>query len=306
MKSNAITRIVLFSIAIVILIGILVAGILIKFHLIPVSTKNENVNNNIVNDIADNLVEHISDNFTSQEPITDGTTSSTGSVAASEIREIEIQWISGNVTIQPGDTDTITFTETDGLSDENQMVWKQSRDKLIIQFSKVKFSFGLTVDYSKNLVVTVPRDWVCNDLQIDSVSANVSVSDLNVKEMELESVSGEIFITNCTVTDLSAETASGNLEFQGALTELSFDSISAGCTAVFTNTPKQIELETVSGNLTLALPETTGFTASIDSLSGGITTDFATTVSKNRHTYGDGSCKIEVETVSGDITIRKA
>lgn len=64
-------------------------------------------------------------------------------------------------------------------------------------------------------------------------------------------------------------------------------------------------MDTASGSLTLVLPEDCGFTVSLDSLSGRFSSDFATTTQNGRHIYGDGSCKINVSSMSGGVTIRK-
>lgn len=283
MKSNAIIRIVLFSLAIVILVGILVGGIGFRSYL---GNKVEN-------------------SITRRFTLEDGATASTGSVPASQIRDIEIQWVAGNITIQPGDTDSITFAESSGVPEADQMVWKQSGDKLILQFSQAKFSFDFTTDFAKDLIVTVPQDWSCSDLDIDAVSADLDISGLTVNEMDIETVSGKCDLSGCGVNKIALETVSGDLAFEGTLERMDFESVSATCTATLSNTPKELDFDSLSGDLILTLPENTGFTAKIDSLSGEISSEFPTTVSKNTHTYGDGGCRINADTMSGSMLIKK-
>ena len=57
--------------------------------------------------------------------------------------------------------------------------------------------------------------------------------------------------------------------------------------------------------MVLTLPADCGFSASMDSLSGNITTEFETTNVNGSYVYGDGSCIIDADTMSGNITIRK-
>lgn len=104
---------------------------------------------------------------------------------------------------------------------------------------------------------------------------------------------------------MSLTTVSGDLSYSGTLDELSCDGVSAKCSVELLSPARQIELDCVSGDLILTLAEDMGFTASIDSLSGNISTEFDTATRGERHIYGDGSCNIEADTVSGDIIIKK-
>ena len=107
MKTNAIIRIVLFSLAIIILGGILLAGIGLKMY--SFDFKNFTVSTGDGNGIRN------------------GTISSQGSVPASQIRDIEIDWVAGSITIVPDEAaDEITFCEYGNDDPDHLMVWKQS------------------------------------------------------------------------------------------------------------------------------------------------------------------------------------
>ena len=58
-------------------------------------------------------------------------------------------------------------------------------------------------------------------------------------------------------------------------------------------------------DLDITLPGSCGFTAYLDTLSGTFTSDFAVTPSGDKSIFGDGSCQIEVSSISGDLTLRK-
>jgi len=249
-----------------------------------------------------NLVSYVDEKYQQ----VDGTAESSGSVSAQQIKDIEIQWVSGSITFVPGDVQDIQFRETGSFDEDDTMVWKQSGDRLIIQFHKPTFHFiNIGSSFSKDLTVTVPRDWICDELEIDSVSARIEVKSLQAREVDLVNVSGSCSLTQCNAEEFSAETVSGNIRYEGSLQILDFNTVSANCTAQLTGAPKDIELESVSGDLTLILPESCGFTVEIDAVSGDFSSDYATTSAKNRHTYGDGSCKITADTVSGDVKIKK-
>lgn len=239
------------------------------------------------------------------------TSSHEGSISAEDIRNIEIEWVSGSITVVPGDTDLIMWKETVYSESTKPMIFKQVGDTLHIQFSESTVQIGINLNNinnvgSKDLVITVPSDWICEELTIDSVSADVDVSNLTCKEIELSNVSGTSEFENCNADALNLETVSGGITYRGQLTTLECESVSADCEIYATNHPSSISMDGVSCDLTLYLPEDCGFTANVDSMSGDFSSNFPTTSKGGAHVYGDGSCRIESDSMSGDINIRKA
>lgn len=289
MKRNAIVRIILFSIAILLLLSMLVAVLTFRsLSFSPFSLKTFS--------------------GSAQMDADGGNLASVGAVSAESVKNIRVEWVSGSITVQPGDVTQITFSETEGVPEEQRMVWKQSGDTLIIQYSKPHVSigfFGSQELSGKELVVTVPRDWQCSSLEIDSVSASIKVSSITAQTMELVNVSGKCSFAACSAASFDAETVSGNVEFEGSVQNMSFSTVSANCTATISGSPREIEMNSVSGDLRLTLPDITGFTASMDSTSGDPDIDFPVTASHNTYTFGDGSCRITADSVSGDLTIGK-
>ena len=280
MRTNAIIRIVIFSLVIFILLGILAVGLGIGMFIFRVDSGYSGTYS--------------------------GTQASSGEVSAAEVQNLNIEWVNGSITIQPGDTDTITFAETGNFSDNEQLVWQQSGNTLTIQFSKPRVSFGIEFDGSKDLVITVPQDWQCEELDINSVSAKIEVSNLTAYEIDLENVSGNCIFENCGTNELTVETVSGNVTYDGTLYTMDCSTVSANCTLKTNACPRELSLDSVSGDLILELPEECGFSASIDSMSGSISSEFESTATKDYHTHGDGSCRITADTLSGDIIIRKS
>ena len=232
--------------------------------------------------------------------------SGSGTADAKTVENIQIQWVNGSITVVPGDVETVVFSETGAFNEKDRMVWKQNGNTLTIRFSdNSRNLLGINLTFSKDLTVIVPRDWVGKELEIESVSANVQVHDLLIGKLELVNVSGDCELTGCSLTEFSAETVSGDVRYEGALQELDFDTVSATCTAILTAVPRKIDMNAVSGDLDVTLPENAGFTLDMDSLSGRFQSNFATTESGNRKICGDGSCKISAESVSGDIRIQK-
>ena len=280
MKASAIIRIILLSLLILILASILI-GVL-TFHDFLGSGR---------------LVAFFGE--------VDGTVASEGSVSAEEVKSLEINWVSGDVTIVRADVTDISFREDAGLKEKDMLVWSQKGDKLVIHSSRYKVQFGTSK--SKDLVVTIPMDYNINNLSISTVSANFSADSLTANSVTIQGVSGECTFTgNNTFGTMNMETVSGDVTFNGTLRELTCEGVSANFRGFFTETPNSIQVDGVSGNIDITLPADAGFTAELDTLNGDFDSDFSITSSGDRYICGNGQCSIEIDGVSGDINIRKA
>jgi len=268
MKTNAIVRIVIYSVLTALLLCLLIGGI----HLGSL---------------------HFS--------VDDGHSYSLGSasVDVSSIHNLEIEWAAGSITLQTADTDKITFSET-GSSSAPQLAYRIEGQTLILRYSKPSFSIGLLSMPKKDLAVTVPKDWDCHILELESASTKITATGLKAEKINLESASGTCHFSDCTVGDLDVDTASGDITYTGTLNTLDCDAASADFTGVFTNTPKRITMDAASGDLDITLPENCGYELDMDTLSGDFQSDFG-----NANIYGDGSCKISMDGASGDVRIRK-
>ena len=228
----------------------------------------------------------------------------------SQIREMEIEWVLGSVLIQPTDTDEISFREEDIDGCGKPMQWKIRDNKLIIQFAEnIKNSLNLGLDWGderKNLIIEVPKDWQCDSLEVTAAAASLEVKDLTIREMEFDGASGTCIFDNCTVEKLDLDTASGDVRFTGSLQQLDCDSASADILLELINVPRSIELDTASGDLEVTLPADAGFTVTLDALSSDFRSDFDTIRRNNSYVAGNGRCRIDVDAMSGDVTVRKA
>lgn len=228
---------------------------------------------------------------------------------ADSISEIEIEWVAGNILIQPSDVDAITISESDIEDAKYAMVWKQKNNKLDIAFCEENlisgFGINLNADLKKDLYIYVPRNWACRSLEIDAASATVEIYDLTIRELDFDGASGTCDLENCNITDLDIDTASGDVRYSGSLETLDFDSASASFYGELSNTPSRIDMDGMSGSLDIALPEDAGFTVSMDGMSRHFSSDFDTTTRNGAHVHGNGHCRVNVDGMSTDVTIRK-
>ena len=276
--SNAVVRIVLFSVAILILTGILLSVLAFdSFRFLPGT---------------DAPTEQIT----------------TDSVTA-DIRNIEIEWVAGSITLRKDPNVTqLVIQEESAVDSKHRMVLKQSGQTLKIKFSEEAVRVvGINVsNYTgKNLIVTVPEDWTCNSLEIDTASAEVVINDLTIREFDFDGASGDCRLTNCKVDEMDVDTASGKVDFSGTLQVLDCDAASADCTIEVSNVPRSIKLNALSGDLDLILPPDAGFSCVSKTASGSFDTDFDCDTVGSTYTHGDRACQIELDAASGDISILK-
>lgn len=283
MKHSAITRIVIYSIVTVLLSGLLLVGLTMD-NFIP-----SWISEPTPDPVGSNKVKY-----------------SDGKVDASGIDSLEIYWINGSVTVKTADIDDITFVES-GFDSGDSMVWSTADRTLCIRYAKgmESLSFCFSTHIPKDLVVTLPEDWEGNTLYINSTSAKIDIANLSVYDLTVVNTSGNCQIRNSSATDITFNTVSGDINYEGFVSKVYCTTTSGNCFISTTSSPALIELESVSGDLELTLPESAGFTASIASVSGAISSDFLTTTVKGVYTYGDKQSMITAETVSGNVYIKK-
>lgn len=275
MKKSAVIRIVVYSLIILVLTAVLAAGILLPRWW---------------------------NRFGAHTGLS-GAASGGAAVEQESVRELEIQWTAGSVTIQPDDIDRIEFSETGG--EEHPMVWKQTMERLVIRYQEGGAWSGWET-HSKDLVIRVPRQWQPEEVEIQTTSARVAVSDLTAGALELNVVSGRTEVAGCTARELSFEGVSGAGKLAGQFGSLDVSTVSGECTLTLGEMSREVELESVSGDMMLVIPEDSGFTAQWDSVSGDLHSELEIRSSGGQYIRGDGAAKIDAESVSGDLTIRPA
>lgn len=273
MKGNAIARIIIYSILILVLIGILVVAL--------------GANNNYIK-FGGN-----------------GGTPVVGSTAlpAFNISSLEINWASGSITIIRDDIDEILVEEIANGEIKNPMTYNLRGNTLQINYAEGNIRTGFGSIQKKDLHITVPMDWNCGDLIINSASTDIEIREITADQMELNTASSDCTIANCTIGNLELNGASCDLNYSGSLNSLTCDGASANITAVFTNVPRSIELDGASADLDITLPSDCGYEIDMDGVSNRCTSEFTT--SKGSHSYGNGACKINIDGVSATVHIRK-
>lgn len=274
MKRKAIARIVLFSVIALVLLCVLLAGLGLSSFAKPVSSQIVSVQS----------------------------TGSEYEFALEEVSGLAISWASGDIDIQPADQDTVTVSEE--RSGGSSMVVRHLGSTLEIEAGESKWRLGVGKSTQKDLSIRVPRDWLCQSLEIGGAAADIRVDGLPITNVVLNTASVNCVFTDCAVEKMQMNTASSDLDYSGVLKRLELKGASADCNLRLSDAPAAIGMNTASGDLNLTLPDNCGFTLNRSSLSGAFQSDFATTTENDKIVCGDGTCQITFSS-SGDINIRR-
>jgi hypothetical protein len=145
-------------------------------------------------------------------------------------------------------------------------------------------------------------------------SGNVDLSNIN-GDVRVVAISSNITV-QCVKGDVAARVSSGGISvsnIEGDV-ELNVSSGSPSYTGPI-QSGRRYRLKTLSGNVDMAIPDTVGFTAFLSVYSGQLEKEFqfssaiGTPPGRNNRRivgkYGDGSARIELDSFSGHVSLRK-
>ncbi|MCQ2514431.1 MAG: DUF4097 domain-containing protein [Ruminococcus sp.] len=327
MKKSALNRIIIWSIVSAVLILLLILGVIYSKN-IPVKINGDTIRNK-----HNNLSDF---NRSTNAKLTDDI----------NINAINVGWISGNVEFVTGDTDNITINQSFGNTStpdtDDTMLWYVDDDKLYIYsndyendfaeyfdnnvsissiFSYISKSFNKR-NHDSTLTVSIPENYILGNAKIDTVSANVSVSNLksdltintvsgiittdniNADDVTINDVSGNIDINIENAAQVNLNNVSGNTYFVGCTDEIEISTVSGKSDCNINNSEiSDIRINSISGNNTLTLPkDITGFYIDYSTTSGKLSNNFS---NNNTYSYGDEYINISCDTVSGNFDILK-
>lgn len=220
-------------------------------------------------------------------------------------RSIDIEWVNGAVSVELYDGEGIELTETamDGGPASQKMEWRVDEDDSTLDIRSQPQLVSLSEE--KRLTVRLPRSMVLYELDIDTVSADVSVDlteedTLMLTELDVTSVSGAVSVNAANAGEISLSTTSGDISGSVRTQKLEADSVSGAVELTLDTLPVELEMETTSGGILLKVAE--GILPA-----SGLRIDFRTTsgafVCTAPYTeVRDGGW--EFDTVSGSLDIR--
>lgn len=241
------------------------------------------------------------------------------------VKKLDIDWLSGSVSVVTDSGDTVTIKEVTGgsVDDDMRVHWWLDGNTLRVKFCasglKTRFYHG-----KKELTVTVPESLSLSEISIDSASAAVSVLGAKTDELSLDTASGDIRVdTACDLESLRTDSASGKQDINirnavsaeldaasGAISitadtirNLDIDSASGDVLCRLRKTPDDSSIDTASGKVAVVLPEDAAFTLKLSTASGRMNSDFAMKKSGNTYVCGSGSGRLHIDTASGNVNL---
>lgn len=260
-----------------------------------------------------------------------------------EIRNLDIRWTAGKVTLAYGPEGKASLAETAkrALSEDEKLQWWLEGNTLHIQFAKPGIRWNMP---EKELTVTLPQGAALERAEIHTTSGDIEIPELAADVMILDSTSGDIRaaaeVKNAEVNATSGDqeirltgeaeivrlnSTSGSIAaaaekaviFEAASTSGGVSMEAAECREAKANSTsgdirvsfgklEKLTVDATSGSVTAALPEAPGFTAEVRTTSGDFSSDIALTRDGNRYVCGDGSAAVSIGTTSGNVRMEKA
>ncbi len=232
------------------------------------------------------------------------TLGNTDVVQLNGFRAIDIEWVSGQVNVELYDGEGIQLSETmmDGSDAALKMEWQVNEDKGTLDIRSQPQLMSATEE--KRLVVRLPRSLVLHGLDIKTVSAGVSVDltdedTLTLQELDVTSVSGEISVYAANAGEISLSTTSGSISGSVRTQKLEADSVSGSIDLALDIMPTELEAETSSGSIVMQLCD-------LSTLPSPLPVEFKTTSGKLSSdvtftTVEDAAW--EFKTVSGNVEL---
>ncbi len=219
-------------------------------------------------------------------------------------RSIDIEWVSGSVSVELYDGEGIELREalSDGGAVTQRMEWRVTEDQSTLDIRSQPRQTGVTEE--KHLTVKLPRSLVLYELDIETVSAAVSVDlteedTLTLSELDVTSVSGTVSVNAANAGEISLSTTSGDIRGSVRTQKLEADSVSGSIDLALDIMPAEVEMETTGGSITLGLREAivppSPLPVAFKTTSGTFSCAPAYTPAKD--------AAWEFDTVSGDVTI---
>lgn len=229
-----------------------------------------------------------------------------------QLKEIYIHSVSSDVSVFSTDEEDIKihFYGRSALKSEKALPklitnLEGSKLKIEIEYPKVLF-------YNANVVldVYIPQDYTGN-INIDAVSADVDISNLDINNFQCKTVSGDLKIKSLGSDNLTLKTTSGEVNIMDFTGNLKADLVSGDIDVRYRVFDNNIDVKTISGKVEIDLPQNAEFYLKTNTVSGKVIAKFPITIisfdKKNQleGTVGTGDNRIIIDTVSGDIYINK-
>lgn len=159
----------------------------------------------------------------------------------------------------------------------------------------------------------VTVDGADGEVYIDTGSGDVTARNVRGPDLSIDTGSGNVRVDGAESPEISLDTGSGDVTLLGARTgEVGVDTGSGDVTIETVAGSASISVDTGSGDVDVAIPGDYAGSVRLETSSGELHTDIPITLLRREDDEiegrigNGGSARLEVETGSGDITIRRS
>lgn len=243
-----------------------------------------------------------------------------------EVQSIQIDWISGGITVTPSTDNLIHVIEKaeKGLNSAKYASIDASNGKLTIRSkneNNVWFFYRTPLTYLELQVPQSDYDEIVLNLTsgshkvsnlmvdamiLDLTSGELSIAESDIARLNMTMTSGNTNLSNVVGQDLRVEMTSGQLRTTGSFSNLIQIEMTSGDLSLDTHldAPNRLTLAMTSGNAELILSQTEGFQFAVDKTSGNFTPSFNYTGDSDDPIYLEGDVRYTVDMTSGNVSVK--
>lgn len=152
---------------------------------------------------------------------------------------------------------------------------------------------------------------ILTDVEINTVSGDITIGHLEAETLKLDCVSGAIDLEEAVLEEIQSETVSGDVLINNLETEeLNLETVSGDIEVTLEEQKGDIQMDTTSGSIVMTVKKSVNATIDIKSVSGDIEVAYdlknVEVLKSNRLNaeVGKGKFEVDIETVSGDVTLK--
>lgn len=206
------------------------------------------------------------------------------------ISDIKIDWVSGKIIIEETTKYSgVTIFESykEKYDDEYLCHIYHKKNNLDIKYCASNITIPTNIE--KTLYIYIPENRNLDELEINSISADINIHSVHITKLTIDNISGNIQLNNT------------NAE------EIKYDGISGNFTCLLSQNTTNLKVDQISGNSILSFPQMhKGFTLCYDTISGELSSDYSLNINEDEYTYLDELyLKIEVDSISGNLILIK-
>ena len=142
--------------------------------------------------------------------------------------------------------------------------------------------------------------------QVSTASGDIEIEDAKAQTAQISTASGDVDLKGISADDLSVESASGDIAACAEVKKCHCGAVRGDIDLKATGPAEQISVNAVRGDIYLTLEGAGGMKAEVAAHYGTAHISWAgecKKVSAGTYTFGDGSCRVEASTRSGNLEI---